>query len=52
VGGASQTSATSGNSNGNPINATSNGQSSVGEGKFGVLAVLVVCFNSLFGLVF
>lgn len=52
AGGGSQTSATSGGSNGNPLNATSNGQALVGEGTFGVVAVLVVCFNSYFGLVF
>ena len=49
--GSSQPSSTSGGSNGNPINATSNGQLLVGEGTFGALAVLALCLAVSAGLV-
>lgn len=52
AGGSTQTSATSGGSNGNPASATGNGQPSVGEGKFRVLAVLALCFTAAAGFIF
>lgn len=51
AGGSSQTSATSGGSDGSPASATGNGQPSVGEGKFGVVAVLALCFTAAAGLI-
>jgi hypothetical protein len=46
----SQTSASSRGSNGSPISAKTSGQPSKGEGVFGFLVVIALCFASLMGL--